>query len=221
MVIFLLLIGCTQKEGSFDISTKPLIEIYLPKERIKSYDGSKIMTEWNFSETLKTDTTFIIMNEILLEYGRYDSITNKTIYAGSFEASQTDLPQEPLIKDDEILSFNFNTSKLTLSSSAVKKLWCLKSDFLYSQQFVITANRQPILTGYLFNVLSSSTVNHFYITYTGGYGRLEMLDFNDEEFEIQYNPNTQFIRELETYDFKLDKEFYSAFKKSGKIEPQS
>jgi hypothetical protein len=217
LIFFLILIGCNRKQHKVDKIQKAKIEIYLPKERIVSKDGSELLNDWNFRKELKKYSSSILLNDYHLKYARYDSITHNIIYAGSFSATENDLPSTPFIYDNEILGFDFETSEIIISASGVEKLWSLQPNMNFSRQFILTADRKPILTGYFYSIYSSSYVKHFYIVYNSGYEGVEKPEFKDENFKIEYNPESEFNWELEKYDFKKSDEFYDAFEKSGKI----
>ncbi|MGJ8667206.1 MAG: hypothetical protein ACSHW7_12625 [Patiriisocius sp.] len=201
-------------------SDLPKIEIYLPKERIKTKDGVEITREWNFIESTRTDSSMIHSNKLLREFARLDTVTDNYIYAGSYNADEDDLDINPFIYENEIISFDFETSELEISASGAEKLWNLQEDFIYSRQFIITADRKPILTGYFYGILSSSYVNHFYIFYeNGGFGEKKPV-FENEKLRIEYNSKSMkgfFKTDKEKYDFKTIAEFYNAFKLSGRI----
>lgn len=195
----------------------PKIEIYLPKERIVSNDGTELINEWNFREDLKNDSSWIKLNNYYHQFARFDTITKNYIYAGSFEATENELQEFPLIEDKEILDFDFKTSEITISASGVEKLWSLTPEMNFSRQFILTADKKPILTGYFYSVFSSSYVKHFYIVYNNGYEGLEKPTFENKAFKIEYNPKAEYFSQVDKFDFKQSSEFYDVFKNSGKI----
>lgn len=195
----------------------PKIEIFLPKERIKTKDGTAITREWNFIESMRGDSSMIRENNILREFARLDTITNNFIYAGSYDAKENDLEDNPFIYENEIISFDFQTSEIEISASGVEKLWDLQSNFNYSRQFVITEDRKPILTGYFYSSFSSSYVKHFFIMHESGNDEMKKPIFEKHKFRIEYNPESEYNFDLDKYDFKSNTEFYKAFKESGKI----
>lgn len=218
-IIFLIIIGCSENTKKVTEIDAPKIEIYLPKERIKSKDGSELTQEWNFTESAKKDTSWVRLNKYYHKYARYDTIDHNYIYAGSFTATKADLQSEPFIKSNEILQFDFKNSKIKISSSGVEKIWNLEPNFNFSRQFVITADKKPLLTGYFYSSFSSSYVSHYYIIYEGSYDTESFpKKYKEREFEIFYSNKTQ--KEFLTndrYDFKTNSDFYNAFVESGKI----
>lgn len=208
-----MLIGCRNLKNEVEI------EIYLPKERIKFYDGCKINREWNFSDHLEKDSFWIELNKFYRKYARYDTLTNDYIYAGGFIAKKSDLEKEPFIKSDEIIEFDFETSKIKISPSGVKKILNLEPNFNFSRQFIITANKKPILTGYFYSSFSSSYVKHYYIVYEGTAEKQPVSkQYQEREFEIFYNDENrkEFLLD-DRYDFKNNVDFYKAFEQSEKI----
>ncbi len=208
-------------------SDRPKIEIYFFKERIFSKDGTELQADWFNMKEIEKDSSKLKMLKEIFKYERFDTITKNPIYAGSYNATESDLMDLPFIFDDEIISFDFKTSKIELSPSAVKKLWEFFPDGLYSTQFAITANGKPILTGYFYNVHASAYVKHFFIVNRSeNYWDWERYNPNkkvrtefieNEFFKIEYNPNSEFFGQIENYEFEHNTEFYNAFKLSGRI----
>lgn len=208
IIIFLSFTGCKKK----DITDKTIeIEIYLPKVRIQSNDGIELKHEWNLGVTSEKDSSWVNLNKIHSTYARQDRQSGNIIYAGSFVANEQDLSKKPFIRHNEIIGFNFETSEIIFTASGMKKLWELKPNYAYSRQFVITANRKPILTGYFYNALSSSYVKHYYITYRGGYDGVVKPKFKSENLRIEFNPKSEYNFNLEKYDFRLKTDFYESF----------
>lgn len=198
---------------------KPEIEIYLPKERIVSKDGTELIREWVFREDLKNDEYFIEENKYYLKYARYDTLNNNYIYAGSFVADKSDLKEEPFIKNDEIIEFDFKKSLIKFSPSGVEKIWNLPPNFNFSRQFIITADKEPILTGYFYSIFASSYVSHFYIVYDGSNDIKSFpKKYEEREYKIFHNQKTQKeFHSDDEFDFRTKLDFYKAFELSGRI----
>lgn len=214
-----MLVGCNKNAKNVTKVYAPKLEIYLPKERIKSNDGSELVRQWNFAESFKKDSSWIELNEYYHKYARYDTIDHNYIYAGNFIAKKSDLQNEPFIESDEIIEFDFKSSKIKIRPSGVEKIRNLKPNFNFSRQFIITADKQPILTGYFYSIFSSSYVSHYYIIYADSNGTESFpKKYEEREFEIFYNNKIQkeFLSD-DSYDFKKNSDFYNAFEQSGKI----
>ena len=95
LILFVFFTSCKQ-----NIINKPKIEIYLPKERIESKDGIKLTRE--MFEVPK-DSTISEYFDYRLKYQRLDTVNNREINAGSFEANESNLKDLPLIEDNEII----------------------------------------------------------------------------------------------------------------------
>lgn len=207
-------IACKRKDSTTKTN---IIEIYLPIERIQSNDGIELKPEWNLGVASKKDSSSVNLDKYHSKYARQDLNTGKIIYAGNFTATTKDLPASPFIEDSEIIGFNFETSEIIINAKGIEKLWNLIPNHTYSRQFIITANRTPILTGYFFNSLSSSYVKHYYIIYTGGYKGMAKPKFKSENLKIEFNSKSEYVFDLKTYDFRLNRDFYEAFEKCNKI----
>jgi UDP-glucose 6-dehydrogenase len=93
-----------------------IIEIYLTKEKIESYDGVPLRT------AIK-DTT--IIRQVLESYKeeiRINTVNNKPIYMGHFSAKFSDLEEKPFINDSEIVGFDFENSDIVLIGTEYDEL---------------------------------------------------------------------------------------------------
>jgi len=72
-----------------------------------------------------------------------------------FTIKKEDLPTMPFIKDDEIELFDTSSYKITFSKEAAERIGALKPSLPVGIPFVLTIDREPILTGYFVNELSS------------------------------------------------------------------
>ena len=61
----------------------------------------------------------------------------------------------PFIIDDEVVSFDTSSYKITFTKEAAKRIGELKPGLSVGIPFVLAVDREPILTGYFVNQLSS------------------------------------------------------------------
>jgi len=141
---------------------KPKVEIYLLNKRIESKHGIDIKKVEEYSEMLRRMDTNTVKE---FENLKVDTITNRLIVAGEFDAKKSDLSSIPLISDSEIVSFNKSNNELIIKSNASKKIFEIEDEFVTSTQFVISVDKKPVLTGYFNNLASSYSPNWNYITY--------------------------------------------------------
>ncbi len=66
-----------------------------------------------------------------------------------------DLPIVPFINDDEIEHFDTSNYRITFSREAAKRIGALKPSLSVGIPFVLTVDREPILSGYFVNIVSS------------------------------------------------------------------
>ena len=154
-LIFLIFVSCEQK--------KDIIEIYLTKNRIESYDGVPLR------DAIKDS---VIINQVLESYKeeiRIDTLKDKPIYMGHFRVNQKDLEEKPFIIDSEILGLDFERSEIHFSKSVTEKIyksipnWRKKNHF--GKQFALCHNGKIILNGYLIGSMSSYWSNTYQIYY--------------------------------------------------------
>lgn len=139
LLIFLILfISCEKKD---------LIEIFLTKNRIESYDGKSLKSSIKDS---------LILDRITNLYGdnlRYDSIKDRIIYMGRFNAVKSDLQLEPFIKDSEILELDVSASRIYFKEMVQNRIydslpkWTKEGGFV-GRQFVICLNGKIVSNGY-------------------------------------------------------------------------
>ena len=72
----------------------------------------------------------------------------------------------PFINDDEIALFDSSTYKITFLKEAAKRIGTLKPSLSVGIPFVLTVDRQPVLTGYFVNQLSSFGCAAYVLTNT-------------------------------------------------------
>jgi hypothetical protein len=85
----------------------------------------------------------------------YKQLTTKGNISKEFEVKKKDLPSMPFINDDEIVLFDTSTYRITFLKVAAKRISALKPSLPAGIPFVLTVDREPILTGYFVNELSS------------------------------------------------------------------
>ena len=126
---------------------KDLIEIYLTKCRVESYDGQSLKSSIKDS---------LILDKITNLYGenlRYDSIRDRIIYMGRFNAVKSDLQLEPFIKDSEILELDVSASRIYFKEMVQNRIydslprWTNEGGFV-GRQFVICLNGKIVSNGY-------------------------------------------------------------------------
>lgn len=182
---------------------KDIIEIYLTKNTIESYEGVPLKIAIKDS---------IIINQIIETYGeeiRIDTINERLIYMGHFSVEQNDLEEKPFIKDSEILGFNFEESKIHFSKSVTTKIyesipnWRKNNHF--GKQFALCHNGKIILNGYLIGSMSSYWSNTYQIFYHNYPEQERSNGIKSVEFSF-YN-SLKFKKSL-----KKDKNLYGIFK---------
>jgi hypothetical protein len=194
--LLFLLVACEKK--------RDIIEIYLTKNKIESYDGVPLRT------AIK-DTT--IISQVLESYKeeiRIDTLNYKPIYMGHFVAELGDLEEKPFINDSEIVGFDFDDSRIYFNKSVTEKIyksipeWRKKSHF--GKQFVLCHNGKIILNGYFINSMSSywSTTHQIYYHHSPKNKRNDTL--NNVSFLMSDSLN------FEKKNLKKNKELYNAFK---------
>ncbi len=72
-----------------------------------------------------------------------------------FKFQKNDLPVLPFISDDDIESFDTSLNKIYFKKEAAKRIGALKPDLKVGIPFVLTVDREPVLTGYFCNIFSS------------------------------------------------------------------
>ena len=82
------------------------------------------------------------------------SKTNDSI-PEEFEVNKENLPTMPFINDDELVLFDTSSNKITFAKEAAKRIGTLKPSLPVGIPFILTVDREPVLTGYFVNQLSS------------------------------------------------------------------
>ncbi len=139
---------------------KQKIEIYLPKHRIDPINLIPITELKENAERIKnmTDEDIFELSKL-----KYDTINQREIHAGDFIAKESDLMTDPLVKDSEIINFDFNNNELLISSEGTDRIRNLEPEFSFHNQFVLTIDKKPILTGYFRSTFSSWPVDSYCI----------------------------------------------------------
>lgn len=153
--INLFLIGCHKSE-------QHSIEIYLLKDRVNTNEGVSLEKIKGFPEI---DT--IALKE-MPKTVKYDTLNKEFIYAGSFHVNKNQIESTPLIKNEDVLGLNIDNSEIKLSAEAANKIIALKPSMKDGIQFVITDNKNPVMTGYFWSSYSSygSTWNNIEYDHT-------------------------------------------------------
>ena len=195
-LIFLIFVSCEQK--------KDIIEIYLTKNRIESYDGVPLR------DAIKDS---VIINQVLESYKeeiRIDTLKDKPIYMGHFRVNQKDLEEKPFIIDSEILGFDFERSEIHFSKSVSEKIyksipnWRKKNHF--GKQFALCQNGKIILNGYLIGSMSSYWSNTFQIYYHKYPEHKRNNGIKSVAFSMYDSLN------FDKHNLKKNKKFYNVFK---------
>jgi hypothetical protein len=195
-LIFLIFVSCEQK--------KDIIEIYLTKNKIESYDGVPLRVAIKDS---------VIINQILKSYKeeiRIDTLKDKPIYMGHFLVNQNDLEDQPFIIDSEILGFDFERSEIHFSKSVTEKIynsiptWRKKNHF--GKQFVLCRNGKIILNGYLI----ASTSSYWSHTYQINFHKYPEHKRKNGMKSVAFSMNDSL--NFKKNNLKKNKELYDTFK---------
>jgi hypothetical protein len=183
---------------------KDVIEIYLTKNKIESYDGVALRTAIKDS---------LIIKQVLEAYGeeiRIDTVKDKPIYMGHFLAKKEDLEEKPFINNSEILGIDFKKSEIHFSKSVTEKIynsipkWREKNYF--GKQFALCYNGKVILNGYLISSMSKYYSN----TYQIEYHKYPEHQRNNGIKSVAFSMNDSL--NFGENNLKKNKELYNAFK---------
>jgi hypothetical protein len=194
-------LSCSKKEQ--------LIEVYLPKKPIPSFEGLPL------EKAFKENEVAAVAEKYKNSMVRFDTINHEVIYFGKFIAEMNDLQSNPFIRNDEIRGFDLNKSLLITSKSARNKMSHLKTERknYYGNQFVLCIDKKPIISGYLIKQTNSIFWSNTYeILYdsdlkSGKIGGTEMYQCNF----IHFGKNPRNL------NMKNEKELLMAFKSSGRL----
>ena len=191
-IISLLTVSCVEKEN-----TDKKIEIYLTNKRIESYEGIK---PENLKDTTKFKDLLERFNKIAI---KLDTINNDIIFAGAFNANDEDLDVKPLINSNEILMFDFTSSKIIMKESVVKKIkdldWKMGDDF--GRQFVLCINKKPVLK--IIKVDEKGTPIQWRVIRSDDWENLKRQ--NPTKYKAVKQKENLNDHKLETGDFYLDR----------------
>lgn len=190
-------ISCEKKED--------VIEIYLTKNKIESFDGVPMKIAIKDSA---------IWKKVIENYGeeiRIDTLKDKPIYMGHFDVEQKDLEKLPFITDSEILGFDFENSEIHFSKSVTKKIYnsihkWRKENHFFGKQFALCYNGKIMLTGYLIDSMSSYWSNTYQIYYYPWPEHKRNDTIKSVKFLMADSLN------FEKNNLKKNKELYNAFK---------
>lgn len=195
--IFLFFLASCEKK-------KDIIEVFLTKDKIESYDGVPLRVAIKDS---------IIIKQVIDSYHeeiRIDTVKNKPIYMGHFLVEKNDLEEKPFITDSEILGFDFDDSRIHFSKSVTKKIyksipeWTKKSHF--GKQFVLCHNGKIIVSGYFIGSMSSYWSTTYQIYYHRSPEKKRNNNFRSVSFLMSDSLN------FEKNNLTKNKELYIAFK---------
>lgn len=178
------------------------IEIYLTNNRIESYEGVPLRVAIKDS---------VILKQVLESWGeniRIDTVNDKPIFMGHFQATKKDLQEKLFINDSEIIGLDFKNSRIYFEKSVSKKIydslpeWNKRKEF--GKQFVLCHNGKIVLQGYLLNSWNKFPSS----TYKIYYHRLPEKNDTIKEvlFSINYGSN------VEENNLKTNADLYQAFK---------
>lgn len=181
-----------------------VIEIYLTKEKIESYDGVPLR---------KAIKDTLIINQVIENYKeeiRIDTVNDKPIYMGHFLVDKNDLEEKPFINDSEILGFDFENSEIHFSKLVSKKIyklipeWSKESHF--GKQFVLCHNGKIILSGYFIGSISS----YWSTTYQIYYHSYPEIKRNDTLTSVTFSICDSL--NFDKNNLRKNKELYNTFK---------
>ena len=181
-----------------------IIEIYLTKDKIESYDGVPLRFAIKDS---------IIIKQVIDSYHeeiRIDTLKNKPIYMGHFLVEKNDLEDKPFISDSEILGIDFDESRIHFIKSVTEKIynsipeWKKKS--IFGKQFAMCHNGKIILSGYLIGSMSSYWSNTYQIYYERSPENKRNNGLRSISFLISDSLN------FEKNNLMKNEELYNAFK---------
>jgi hypothetical protein len=184
--IILILFSCNQTKTK----STPEIEIYLTKNRIKSYQGLEIN-----DNNIDSLGYRYVESRFDFDVVRLDTTTNELIFAGKFIAKKEELNDKPFLEKNSIIEFNPKNGNLKIDSVGAKRITELPNSNKMGHQFVLTADGEPKLFGYFY----SYPFSYYCHTYTYEF----MRPIQKTEFELTYGMDMQKV------DLEIEKpEFY-------------
>ena len=149
-LVALLVLGCKEEKH-------PKIEIYLLKQR------QPFVNTIPFKETSKYKEIEYNRAKNIFEDTRFDTLIKEVIFAGQFIADSIDLQSQPFITDVEIKAFEKHNNSVVLDSKAARRIYELSPEKNFGQQFVITVDKEPKVSGYFWNTNSAISCRWYYI----------------------------------------------------------
>ncbi|KOS06495.1 hypothetical protein AM493_10955 [Flavobacterium akiainvivens] len=200
-LLFLFLVGCVKEH-------EPKIEIYLLKEKIASDYGIPVSS---MAEYTKMDE----IEKRLYRFTRYDTINKELIDGGPFKVSLSDLNDNPLIEDKDIVAFNVKDEYVTLTEEGYSKIKSFQVP-CQTHQVAITANKKVILTAYIRSDLSSQNL-HWYQIPTSYSGNLSDKTKPYKSLRINFGSLDWNGKEVVPKP-PYPKEFLEAFRKTNRLK---
>ncbi|ARN79268.1 hypothetical protein BST97_15455 [Nonlabens spongiae] len=166
------------------------LELYTTKELLPFDNGIPIIQVGNFEDR----------DSLFKSRAKFDTINNQIIYAGAFQSNFRDLEKVPILNDSDILGFDFESNELLVSSASIHKLNGLDIHGLWKKQFVLTANKEKILSGYLCDSMGACLVNDNYIytfqsrrVMSNDTVRLRVDSVSTQDYRKDYSKNSKFF----------------------------
>jgi len=198
--ILIAVITLSCKNPEIVAQDKVRIELYTTNKMLPFDEGISIMEVGNFEDR----------DSLFRNRARFDTLNNSMIFAGKFEVDKSDFSNEPVLTDEDIFGFDFENNHLLIDSTAIVKLENLEISNLWSRQFVLTADKEPILKGYLYGIWSSALVHDNVISL--------YYDNNDIKgdtlgLQVKHRFAPPFSKDQGIhYDYTKDQAFYNAFR---------
>ncbi|WP_432670422.1 hypothetical protein [Flavobacterium sp. SM2513] len=197
MCIFSILLASCHKK-------KDIIEIYLTKNKIESYDGVPLRVGIKNS---------IIIKQVVDIYGegvRVDTLAEKLIYMGHFNVKREDLEEKPFINNAEILGFDFEKSEIHFSESVTEKIYnalpIWHKENYFGKQFALCHNGTLVLTGYMYGSMSKFHSTTYQIVYHHSSAVQRKNEIKSVAFSVYDSLN------VEENHLLKDNVFYNTFK---------
>jgi hypothetical protein len=187
------------------------VEIYLLKERKENKFGVEISKLKEYSK--REGYEFKNFGE----YTTIDTINKKILFASDFDFLANDLEAKPFITNDEILKLDTIKGKIEFSNSGGRKLLGLKPNLRNGKQFIITVNKNPVFSGYVWSPYSSNGANWFCIQYEDTQTAKDTT-LNNYKFLFYKGLGTSDPKKREKIDFEKYPELLEAFKESDRLK---
>lgn len=189
------------------------IEIYLLNNRKLNQEGLSINKFIQLKKYKYNDL------KEFPKYTTFDTIKGEIIDASDFYFDKDDLRKYPFIKDNEIISVDFENAEIILKREASLRIIKLKPG-RNGIQFVITVNGKPNLGGYFWNPYSSLMCNSNYIQYKLSDFKLDSTK-NEFAFNFYRGLGTKSGNKGEKINIKKYKELEIALKNSNRLNNSS